>query len=265
MLISVVFRPTYWHWSYNNWNCRLYECYHPVRHQSPIFSVRFLLKIKFSSIKQDSNIWNIKLIFATHYHSMKMHIWKILNINANICVPSWVPRCAGISTKIHQCWFQSRNFYLWNLQKKSKYPITFKFVFITNGAQLNAEECWFLPYLCQHLTSQHWSYHNQKCRLSKIYSPETPVPSFILVLFKFKFSIIIKQESNTWTIKLVCLFITIQWKCIYGKSWKKNANVCVPCWVPRCAGISTKIHQCWCQSRTFNLCNLEKNQNPHNI
>ena len=83
------------------------------------------------------------------------------------------------------------------LTEKSKYTITFKFVFITNGAQLSVEECWFLPYLRQHLTSQHWSYHNQKCRLSKIYHPETPVPSFILVLFKIKFSIIIKQESNT--------------------------------------------------------------------
>ena len=39
--------------------------------------------------------------------------------------------------------------------KKSKYPITFKFVFITNGAQLSAKECWFLPHLGQHLTSQH--------------------------------------------------------------------------------------------------------------
>ena len=39
--------------------------------------------------------------------------------------------------------------------KKSKYPITFKFVFITNGVQLSAKECWFLPYLGQYLTSQH--------------------------------------------------------------------------------------------------------------
>ena len=27
--------------------------------------------------------------------------------------------------------------------KKSKYPITFKFVFITNVAQFSVEECWF--------------------------------------------------------------------------------------------------------------------------
>ena len=38
--------------------------------------------------------------------------------------------------------------------KKSKYPITFTFAFLTNGAQFSAEECWFLPYLGQHLTSQ---------------------------------------------------------------------------------------------------------------
>ena len=110
------------------------------------------------------------------------------------------------------CWHfhQNLSMLIWKqeflsvkVRKKSKYPITFKFVLISNGAQLSAEECWFLPYLRQHLTSQHWSYHNQKCRLSKIYHPETPVPSFILVLFKIKFSIIIKQEFNTWNIKLV--------------------------------------------------------------
>ena len=79
---------------------------------------------------------------------------KILNINANICVPCWVPRCAGISTKIINADFKA-GIFICETYKKSKYPITFKFVFITNGAQLSAEECWFLPYLCQHLTSQH--------------------------------------------------------------------------------------------------------------
>ena len=33
------------------------------------------------------------------------------------------------------------------LTKKSKYPITFKFVSMTNMAQFSVEECWFLLYL----------------------------------------------------------------------------------------------------------------------
>ena len=134
----------------------------------------------------------------------------------------------------------------------------------SNGAQLSADECWFLPYLRQHLTSQNWSYHNQKCRLSKIYDPETSVPSFILVLFKIKFSIIIKQESNTWNIKLVCLLMPTHCHSMKMHIWKIlniSANVCVPCWVPRCAGISTKICQCWFESRNFYLWKLDKNQN----
>ena len=160
----------------------------------------------------------MKLIFLLIAIQWKCIYGKSWKNNANVCVPCWVPRCAGISTRIYQCWIWKQEFLSVKVRKKSKYPITFKFVLISNGAQLSAEECWFLPYLRQHLTSQHWSYHNQKCRLSKIYHPETPVPSFILVLFKIKFSIIIKREFNTWNIKLVCLLIAIQWKCIYGKS-----------------------------------------------
>ena len=93
------------------------------------------------------------------------------------------------------------------LTKKSKYPMTFKFVFITNGAQFSAEECWFLPYLGQHLTSQQIRGNADYLKFSILRHQSHPLYWF---LFKIKFSIIIKQDSDTWKIKLVCQLTAIQ-------------------------------------------------------
>ena len=46
---------------------------------------------------------------------------------------------------------------------------------------------------------------------------------YVSFLFKIKFSII-KQDSDTWEIKLILLVITIQQKCISGKSSKKQCQ-----------------------------------------
>ena len=143
VLVFVVFRPTNWP---VNTEATItgnvdYINFIIIWDTSPILYLSFFFKIKFSVIKEDFWYLKYQADFATHCHWKKLHIWKILNINANVCVPCWAPKCAGISTKIHQCWFQSRNFYLWKLAKKSKYPIIFKFVFITNVASFSAKEC----------------------------------------------------------------------------------------------------------------------------
>ena len=69
-----------------------------------------------------------------------MHIWKILKKQGNVCVPYWVPRCAGISIKISSMLISKQEFLSVKVRKKSKYPITFKFVFLTNVAQFSANE-----------------------------------------------------------------------------------------------------------------------------
>ena len=150
---------------------------------------------------------------------MKLHIWKILNINANVGVPSWAPKCAGISTKNSAMLISKQEFYLWKLEKNQNTPSYLNLCWALMWHTSVPRSVSFCSIYSNKLTSQHWSYNNWECRLYKFYHhvrhQSHPLSQFFSSKLSFQS---LRRYSDTWNITLILLLIATEWNCIYGKS-----------------------------------------------